>query len=179
MDDGRHLLFTTLNRIEREHNITFFVLACTPDLYIYHKKDSIEFNMALKGQSVAAVTAGIQKLDKKTLPGRLLVRKVLQYHYHWWKGVKSQMDRLSKEQRYFWFLIAFDGSRIMFTAESERMPLTEDSRIKLIDAVDVIWKESSRADIEYAKDTFVRRTIDTARHAAEVEFLDRKGIRRI
>lgn len=179
MADDRCEFFTSLNEIQSKIGVTFFVIILTPDMYVYHKKDSIEFSAALKGQSVAAVSSSVQKSKKSAVPGKLKMRKMFQYHHTWWTPVKKVMDGHSTTKNWFWFLVAFDGSRMLFTAESENFPLTEDSRNKLLDAVDVVWGESSRADLDYAKDTYIRRVFEMARHAAGTEFFERKGIRRI
>lgn len=179
MADERCEFFSALNGIESTVGVTFFVIVLTPDMFVYHKKDSIEFSMALKGQSVAAVTSCVQKLKKSAVPGKLLLRRMFKYHHTWWTPIKKLMDDHSEKNKWFWFLVAFDGSRMLFTAESENFPLSEDSRNKLLDAVDVVWGESSRADLDYARDTYIRRIFSTARHAAGSEFFERKGIRRI
>ncbi len=179
MASERFKLFDKLTEIERNEGKTFFVIVLTPDMYVYHKKDSIEASLALKGRSVAAVCSSVQKLDSDVKPGKLIVRKHLQYHHMWWKPLKKIMDTCSAEYNWFWLFIAFDGTRMLFTAESHNFPLTPENRQTLIDDVDTVWTESSRADIEHARDTYIRRILDITRYAVNNEFFERKGIRRI
>lgn len=175
----RFELFKHINSIEQELDVTFFVLVLCPDMYIYHKKESIEFRTALSGQATAAVAPGTREMPKLARPEKIVTRFNTKYHYRWWRRLTKHLDELSDKHNWHWFVVVMQNTNVLLSAQTGNFPINETNRHILLEAIRVIWEESQLADVEYAKDTFVRQALDVARYAANDAFVARRGIRLI
>jgi hypothetical protein len=175
----RFELFKHISSIERELDVTFFVMVLCPDMYIYHKKDSIEFRKALGGQSVAAVAPGTREMPKLAKPESITTNFYTKYHYRWWLRLTKRLNQLSATYGWHWFVVAIQNTTMLFSAQTANFPIDETRRHALLESIRIVWEESQLADVEYAKDMFVRHALDVARYAANDTFVERRGIRLI
>lgn len=171
-------IFEQLAKTEEDRGVTFFVVLLDPDVYVYHKKDSDEFSMALCTQTVAAISLACGALDVLPKPGKMVVEKATTY-YPWWKVLCANMQRASTERGWHWFIVAMEGLRTLFVAETPGFPMLPTDRCELLKTVNVLWDESQLADVEYAKDAFLSSIVDTSRYAASECFRERRGVRLI
>lgn len=170
----RASIFTQLSATE-ELGVSFFVMLLEPDLYVYHKKDSIEFNMALCGQAIAAVSPACSEMETMPPPGKIVTHKTSNLHFPWWKALRTRMQKTS----WHWFVVAMEGARVLFVAETENFPMLPSDRCHLLKSVSEVWEESQLADLESAKDAFLGSILDTSRYAAVENFQERRGVRLI
>ena len=175
----RFQLFKYINSIEQELDVTFFVVVLCPDMYIYHKKDSIEFRKALGGQTVATTAPGIRDMPKLERPEKITTHFYTKYHYRWWQRLSKRLNELSQKYNWHWFVVAIQNTTMLLSAQTANYPINETDRQVLIESIRVIWVESQLADVEYAKDAFTRQALDVARYAANDAFVERRGIRLI
>lgn len=177
--EQRAAIFQHMSELEVQLNVSMFAMVLCPDLYCYHKKDSVEFSVALTGQGSLTLVPGCQTFDFDQPAGKIIVTKTVDYHYPWWKALRSSISKTTKRLNWRWFVIVFENTRLLFTAETADFPLKDEQRSKMMNIATVLWEESQLADIEYARDTYRSNIAEVAHIASDEEFIVRYGIRRI
>lgn len=176
----RREVFDLLSAIEEQLKLTFFVVVLCPGIYFYHKMDSVEFSMALMGQTNAAIEISAHNaVGELAPPGKLRHSHSGILKYKWWTSVRKLMQRLSDERGWYWFVVGMENAKRLFVSESECFPLSPEMRTHLLEVVDVLWQESQMADVAHARDTFQRNYMEIARIAADQFISEYIGVEQI
>lgn len=175
----RRAVFQHMNDMETQLGVSFFAIVLCPDVYIYHKRDSTEFSMALANQSVTSMMAGISQFEFEAPSGKLIVNKCYTFSYMWFSPLRRRLQQVSKTKNWRWFVVVFEDTKMLLSAESFDFPLEKECRARLLDDVCTLWNESRMADVAYAKDSYKNTVAEVGRVAALKHFSERVGIRKI
>jgi hypothetical protein len=150
-------IFALFDDVQNEKDVEFFVVAIDANVYLYHKKDSIECRQALISKTVAALTT----TDFPRCSGRLIISDHKNELPTWWPSISAALVDTTH-----WFVMAIQRNKLLFSAISEHFPSTPERQQELKNVVMDIWEETQLADIAYASGVFLSKCIDATCAAA-------------
>lgn len=150
-------IFAMFDKTQEKYDVEFFVVAINTNVYLYHKKDSIEHRQALISKTIVALTTA----DFSRASGQLVVSDHKNALPEWWTPIAELLVDTTH-----WFIMAIQRNVLLFSVVSEHFPSTPERQQELKNVVMEIWDETQMADIGYARGMFVSKCIDATTAAA-------------